>query len=132
MIVPYKHSTSSPPYGFWGQALHGGRHFLSTGRHRGVLQAGPPDSPWRLASSEHNVLLPHPPLCLLTFCYTGSGQPDASDFQPTATGWLVEAGLLCAEPDNCYQRPIGGLIDIKKMGGHLGPHDTYFHCWETL
>ena len=27
------------------------------------------------------------------------------------TGWLVESGLLCAEPLHCYQRPSGGSRD---------------------
>ena len=32
--------------------------------------------------------------------------------QPSATGWLVEAGLLYAKPPHCYQRPTGGPPDV--------------------
>ena len=32
--------------------------------------------------------------------------------QPSASGWLVEACLLWAEPPHCYQGPTGGTLNV--------------------
>ena len=34
------------------------------------------------------------------------------DLQASATGWLVEAGLLCVKLPHCYQKPSGGLLEV--------------------
>ena len=47
-----------------------------------------------------------PPLCLQQWHRVG--------FQPSATGWLVEADLLCAEPFHCCQRPTGGPRGVNR------------------
>ena len=44
------------------------------------------------------------PLCLNQWHRLG--------FQPSATGCLVEACLLCAKPPHFYQRPTGGPLDV--------------------
>ncbi len=48
-----------------------------------------------------------PPLCLLQWHRVG--------FQPSSTGWLVEAGLLCANPPHVHQRPAGGPLDVIRQ-----------------
>ena len=45
-----------------------------------------------------------PPLRLL--------QSHRVSFQLSATGWLVEAGVLCAEPPHVHQRPAGGPLVV--------------------
>ena len=83
----------------------------ATGWHKSEQQGGP------LAS-----LLLYP-LTLLSASWlpaslilAPNSQPDASteavSFQPCATGWLVEAGLLCAKSPHWYQGPCGGPLDI--------------------
>ena len=44
------------------------------------------------------------PLCQLQWYRVG--------FEPSTTCWIVEAGLLCAEPPHDYQLPTGGLLDV--------------------
>ena len=120
-FLPCKHSTRGPP-----EASHPmeASYLSPTGWHRSGLRNGPPEashlwaysfSPW--PSSVPPVYLFQwiwppltklmPPHSLLLWHRFG--------LQPSATGWLVEAGLLCAEPPHCYQTPTGGTLAVIKQ-----------------
>ena len=114
-VIPYKYSTSSPPEA--SQPVEASQP-STTAWHRGGLQSGSPEVLWKLSTSKPTLLSPNPPLCLFSLQWLWP--PTASlvtplcvlqwqrlDLQPSATGWLVKAGLLCAEPPYCCQRPTG-------------------------
>ena len=65
-----------------------------------------------------------PPWCLLQWHRLG--------WQPTATGWQMEAGQLGAKPPQYEQRPTGELLDVDR--GHLGLHDSHYRArkWPTV
>ncbi len=48
-----------------------------------------------------------PPLCLF--------QWHRVSFQPNTIGWIVVAGLLCANPPHVHQRPSGGPLDVNRQ-----------------
>ena len=127
--LPNKHRTSSPPAALsrtatpWRPA---DPHPLG-GTVQRWLQGGTSEGCWRLAASQPTLIFLWPasvppvvplqrfwpppadlkqPLCLL--------QRHRIGFQPSSTGWIVEAGLPCANLLHVHQRPAGGPLNVNR------------------
>ena len=104
-------------------------HLSSTGWHRG----GPVAGRVRLATTEPTLLSSCMPLCLLIFHFAGFGlqqpcnlklplcwlQQHRVGLQPSATGWRVAAGLLCANPPHDNQQSnLVTMVFARLAWGH--------------
>ena len=127
LTLPYKHSTCDPLVGHQRLAATG---WLTDPHPLGGSGVGCKEGCRQTAGSRPPLSLPFHPharlcayWCSASLVLGANNQPQATlcqaqwhrvGFQPSIMGWIVVAGLLCADPPHDYQRSASAPLDVNR------------------